>query len=447
MVIKNRSLPESHFRRHEGIPGYLYIARNEFFGPDLYKVGYTTEKCAQIRINKMNKKFHEGGAAALGFFKLAYEKKTLNSYGAEQIAHSILNKYRATPNREHFKAPLEDIIAAVNLAVIKADKAIQKEQNEQQAKAIVQAAEDKKFVDIQRIANLEKVAQLEKENTLRQQRARDAIEKAHWEEQEAQLRQFQVKKTPYKSEPVANMGKIDITCPNCAQSLTANIIFSATRETQKIRCPKCSSLFFSDGRALENNPPIKLAPPPPSWPQHFESSVQEQLIIRKKSTVTTTDIAIATFAIALIIITLSSNTIPSTVTATVPSIIQPQVVSNIAKTPSQQTLEAAFSQALLDYPYLRTSAGDKASHLIIAEQNKLIKQGVLPAVAFSQAAKKIAPQYAPKSHLSQLANRDGGKVLQFQSDEFGERVKREDARRLETFKAVNKAHPTPPTHK
>lgn len=392
MKARNKRIADSHFRRHEGVPGFVYIARNEFHGTDLYKVGYTTKESAQIRISTLNQKSKNGGAAALGFLKLIYDKKTLDSYGAEQIAHSALKIYRVTDSREFFKAPLHEIVKAVDLAVKAADAVIQKEHDKYQEETRVQAAE------------VQKAAQAERENSLLlQQRAREAAERvtqakrALQAAEEARQHRPQIKEVPYKPKAVASMGEIDISCPQCGLSLTANIRLSA-RETQRIRCPKCASIFCTNGKLIKVEPATKPSSPP-TWSPHFEGVAQEQKAIKNKPTIIASDIAIVTFLIILIIIfLLGYNQTPPLVTD---SFIQrPAVTSNIlvpAQTElARQTLEVEFAQALVDYPYLRTSSGDKAANLIVVEQKKLMARGASPSAAFRQAVEIIAPQYVPK---------------------------------------------------
>ena len=332
----------------------------------------------------------------MGFLKLVYDKKTLNSYGAEQIAHSALKIYRVTDSREFFKAPLHEIVEAVDLAVKEADAVMQKEHDKQQEKIRAHAAE------------AQRTAQAERENLLLlQQCAREAAEKVAQAkrvlpaEENARQRRPQIKEVPYKPETVVSMGEIDILCPQCNLSLTANIRLS-TRETQKIRCPRCTSIFCANGKLIKANPVTKPSQPPPSQPPHFEGVSQKQPTIKTKSTISTSDITIATFIVVLIIIfLLGYNQTPSLVTAS--PIQQSPFTSNTPvlsqKKPAQQTIEMTFAQALVDYPYLRTSAGDKAANLIVAEQKKLMTQGASPSEAFKRAVETIAPKYIPKKSL------------------------------------------------
>ena len=114
------------------------------------------------------------------------------------------------------------------------------------------------------------------------------------------------------------------------------------------------------------------------------------------------NIAIATFVVVLITVFLLgyNQTLPL---VTASSIHRSPVTINTPmpaqKEPTQQEIEVMFAQALVDYPYLRTSTGDKAANLIIAEQKKLMVQGASPSAAFRQAVEIIAPKYMPKKSV------------------------------------------------
>jgi hypothetical protein len=59
------------------------------------------------------------------------------------------------------------------------------------------------------------------------------------------------------------------------------------------------------------------------------------------------------------------------------------------------SLQAASSQAVEDYPYLDTPDGEFALGLIVSQRNADIARGVAPHVALANAVKAIAPKFAP----------------------------------------------------
>lgn len=58
-------------------------------------------------------------------------------------------------------------------------------------------------------------------------------------------------------------------------------------------------------------------------------------------------------------------------------------------------LETASAQAVKDFPYLNTDAGEEALELIIASRDRRIAQGVPAGDALRQAVAAIAPKFAP----------------------------------------------------
>lgn len=196
MVTKKKPLPEDHFERYEGVPGFLYIARNPHHGEDVYKVGCTTEKSAQLRINTLNIALAKGGSGSLGYFELCHHARTLNARGAEKLAHAALKKYSITNARaiEFFKAPIHDIMASIDVAAKTAD-------------------ERQRW----------KIAQNEREKITAFEQAR----KNH---------------AVQSTQPSSTIEIIDFKCPSCNIELT--LARPQANDSNRLRCTSCKHLFY-----------------------------------------------------------------------------------------------------------------------------------------------------------------------------------------------------------
>ena len=59
--------------RHSGLPGFLYLARNDQHIGDLYKVGYTTQE-PDARVAMLNEELSNAGD--IGSFRLVHTVRT-----------------------------------------------------------------------------------------------------------------------------------------------------------------------------------------------------------------------------------------------------------------------------------------------------------------------------------------------------------------------------------
>lgn len=372
MATRNRRFQDSHFSRHEGVPGFIYVARNEFHDKDLYKVGYTSKESAQFRINTLNQGLKKGGAGALGFLSLVYERKTLNSYGAEQIAHSALKNYRVTHAREYFRAPIHDIMAAVDMAVKTADEAKQNEQADREAEALRQeAAEDRRKQAVE-------------------QERRSHAEKERQRHEEERWKLEQIRKEREEQDRQSALPPVDMTCPECAVMLTIPGSAAVAHPNQRLRCKNCLTVFLVNGTIVARSAPSNA--PSDFKPQGTKTdagSIKSQ---------TATNVAVGLLG-ALLIAAYFINQ-PSQLVqpspSTTPSKQTPKAFDPPSPTP--QTVEAVAAQAHVDYPYLSTSAGDNATKLIVTERDRRISQGVSPPVALKEAVEQIAPKHDPRRH-------------------------------------------------
>lgn len=109
LIRRSRDL---HFQRHALTPGWLYVARNGFHAPDLFKVGYTTVS-PMARMRTLNA-LTRGVTSAIGRFQLVHSRSVPKSYTAEQQVFARLAKYRVSGGREFFRASQALIVDAVD---------------------------------------------------------------------------------------------------------------------------------------------------------------------------------------------------------------------------------------------------------------------------------------------------------------------------------------------
>lgn len=88
-----------HYRRHAGVAGYLYMARNSFYYEGLYKLGYTTQT-PQERINLLNKEHRQ--KPDVGEFHLVHAVQVPAAYDAETALFELLGANRPVQQREFF---------------------------------------------------------------------------------------------------------------------------------------------------------------------------------------------------------------------------------------------------------------------------------------------------------------------------------------------------------
>ena len=102
-----------HYRRHTGVPGFLYIAHNDEHRTGLFKLGYTTLS-PQARMASLNKAHEE--ASDIGVFHLVHSVPVAASYDAEQALFDAITAQRVAERREFFYGSQEALIGAVNAA-------------------------------------------------------------------------------------------------------------------------------------------------------------------------------------------------------------------------------------------------------------------------------------------------------------------------------------------
>lgn len=116
---KPKVFDPAHYQRHAGVPGFLYIARNDCYQVGLFKMGYTTAPSPDARIKSLNSQHAK--ASDVGKFSLIYSAPAKGSYDAEQALFDVIAKVageriRVVDKREFFFQRTDFLIRAVQAA-------------------------------------------------------------------------------------------------------------------------------------------------------------------------------------------------------------------------------------------------------------------------------------------------------------------------------------------
>lgn len=106
---------DAHFKRHQGLPGWIYAARNKILQDNVFKVGYTTAT-PEVRVKSLNTE-QRNRTSQVGFFELVFKRPVIDAYGAEQRLFAAINASRVTKGKEFFCMPLDELAAAIVAAV------------------------------------------------------------------------------------------------------------------------------------------------------------------------------------------------------------------------------------------------------------------------------------------------------------------------------------------
>ncbi len=99
-----------YVKKFYGVPGHIYVARNDAHRDGIYKIGLTTRDNPEVRINELNKQAHEARVTGhIGHLKLVCSYETIDCGRAESMVHEELANYRYSHNREFFELRLEAI--------------------------------------------------------------------------------------------------------------------------------------------------------------------------------------------------------------------------------------------------------------------------------------------------------------------------------------------------
>ena len=101
------------YERHRGIPGFLYVARNNEHRDHLFKLGYTTVS-PQHRTTTLDEQLKK--AADIGKFRILHSVPVCASRDTEEALFIALRKRRVIGSREYFYADEQSLCLAVDAA-------------------------------------------------------------------------------------------------------------------------------------------------------------------------------------------------------------------------------------------------------------------------------------------------------------------------------------------
>ncbi len=93
------------YNQNYGVPGVVYILKNEFFRKDCIKIGCSS-RSGEIRAKELNKEASTGTPA---MYRCVFQYRTKDCGRAEQEVFRILAPYRrGKRNQEFFEFPIKD---------------------------------------------------------------------------------------------------------------------------------------------------------------------------------------------------------------------------------------------------------------------------------------------------------------------------------------------------
>lgn len=104
-----RWLDPEHFRRHAGVPGWLYLARNYEHAEGIFKIGYTTNSVS-VRIEQLTLQNQQ--ASGIGRFTLIKRVPVDASFDCEQALFAAL-ACRRIQGKEFFLGTEDELVAAM----------------------------------------------------------------------------------------------------------------------------------------------------------------------------------------------------------------------------------------------------------------------------------------------------------------------------------------------
>lgn len=384
-----RRRSSGNYNQNDGVPGVVYILRNDAFKETWLKIGCSRHS-GHVRARDMNREASTGLPA---HHVCVFEVKTLDCGRAEKNVHSALSQYRKG-RQEFFEVDIETAKSAIVFCCSQIDQSIRSA--EDQVRAEHERAEQKKR---------------QEEHNLAQDRF--AAEAKHQTE----------------------ILDVDLSCPACNTGLVAKVP-RYQLDTKKIRCPICSEIF-SISRGIEAKSEHVAKPVADEPHSHREDLDRKPLLPPKKSSGwSKLDLGIAVIASALVIGVVadrasSSRPVqaqpPSFSPAPVsqqkfeqstPAPIQPADKSSTAAATSQKPpqpyrppattvpeprviadareVRQAVDRAYQSYPYLQSPDGVEAMRSIKARANFLIEERhVSVADAYDHAVQSIAPRFEP----------------------------------------------------
>lgn len=200
-----RSGGSRYVEKFYGVPGHIYVARNDAHRDGIYKIGLTTRGNPEVRINELNKQAHEARVTAhIGHLKLVCSYETIDCGRAESTVHEKLANYRYSHNREFFELRLEAIQDSIKSVIADIERTVRvtgktPHQLEYAEKKLQEAMHQSRMAEEQRRREKEQAQRLlqagqdhkRKEKEQAQQKAESAI----------RLKYSQMLKTEFRTQP------------------------------------------------------------------------------------------------------------------------------------------------------------------------------------------------------------------------------------------------------
>lgn len=372
---------QGDYNQNDGVPGVVYILRNEAFKEHWLKIGCTRHS-GHKRAADMNREASTGLPA---HHVCVFEIKTLDCGRAEKRVHQSLSRYRKG-RQEFFEVDIEIAKSTIIKCCAEIDELLHSS-NKKLEEVIKKEVEDKKI----------------KEN---------------------------IHQKTLNNSSKNYIAQVDVFCPECGTELVAKII-SIDYSSQKFRCPSCKEVStLSSGLTPRNQQAIQ--------PEALYGE-KRYLPAKKGYTPGKTDYIIGLMVIFLLIgvaidknskkqeppvaVTTMTEATPKAVVQPTPQSTQPQAPAHAATaqlespprpritassaeiTRKQQQRQdellarevaAALARAYQEFPFLQSPDGVEAMHHIKARAAFLMEERhVSTADAYDQAVRGIAPRFEP----------------------------------------------------
>lgn len=154
--VDGRSGGTRYVEKFFGVPGHIYVARNDAHRDGIYKIGLTTRVNPEARIRELNKQAHEARVTGhIGHLALVCSYETIDCGRAESAVHEKLAQHRYSHNREFFELRLEAIQDTIKSVIADIERTVRvtgktPQQLEHEEKKFQEAQRQSKFAEERR---------------------------------------------------------------------------------------------------------------------------------------------------------------------------------------------------------------------------------------------------------------------------------------------------------
>lgn len=411
-----------NYDQNDGKPGVVYILINEAFQENYLKIGQTT-RSGSHRAFDLNE---QAGTGLPKKHVCAFEYRTVDCGRAEKLVHERLAQYRQGP-QEYFFVEIElakSVIVETCQLIDANARRVQAEAERERRRLDEAAARQAELEENQRVT--ERNANVAREAAEARAAALTAQMIARGRHQSDQVKKDQ-KESRWGQRTVA---PIELFCPGCGAELNGTA--SAEEMEKKFRCKSCKTVFTWKRFPTPTGPRRESAQEGPSF--RARSSTIDEKVASGGRPPTATNKGIPNwFIVALIfgsVVAFVNLTGRSASVKNVPAPTQqintqapvvPKDDEGEAKKRAQLALDSAMSDAIQQYPYLSTKAGEYAMSLIHTERADIEAHGATPAEALSRAVAAIAPRYAKPAPAKEKKSRPT-KTVRIESTEIADPI-------------------------